>query len=186
MRKEYTRTIYFILILLLILLGISLCLMYHAQFISSLFHKHFIKQCGWIILGIVVMMICYLIPSKIWFNYSLGIYLLNVVLLVLVLFMGKSANGAKAWLAIGNFQIQPSEFMKFSYSLFLASFCANRHFYHFREEWKFLLKVFLIFIIPTILVFLEPDTGAIIFFMLITFLLLWKTKISRGWFWIFF
>ena len=75
--------------------------------------------------------------------------------------------------------------MKLSYALFLASFCSNRNFYTIKDEFKFILKVIIIFLVPTILVFLEPDTGAIIFFLLMTIIILWNTKISKKWFWVF-
>ena len=185
MKKEMKRTIYLFAIILFLLLGMSLLLMYHSKFINSMFITHFEKQCLWIFIGIIIFIICYFIPSKYWFNFSFTFYLVNLILLLLVLFIGVNTNGSRAWLKIGAFKFQPSEFMKFSYSLYLTSFCTNRVFYTIKDEFKFLIKVFLIFIIPSVLVFLEPDTGAILFLLLITLILLWKTKISRKWFWVF-
>lgn len=185
MKKKFYLTTILFSIFFIILLGISVLLMYHSQFISSLFAHHFEKQCLWILLGIGIFLFCYFIPSKLWFRFSFWLYLINLLLLVAVLFVGTKANGARAWLKIGTFQFQPSEFMKFSYSLYLASFCSNRTFYTLKDEFKFLVQVFLIFLLPSIFVFLEPDTGAILFYLLITILLLWNTKISKKWFWIF-
>ncbi len=185
MKNIKKMTTYIIPLFLLILLSISLILMYHSKFISPLFVNNFEKQLTWIIIGLGIFVVCYFIPSKVWFRFSFIMYLVNVLLLLLVLIYGNNANGAKAWLKFGNFQFQPSEFMKFSYSLFLAIFCSNRIFYTLKDEFKFLFQVLLLFLIPSILIFLEPDTGAIIFLLLITIVLLWNTKISKKWFWIF-
>ena len=159
--------------------------MYHSQFISSLYSKHFQKQLIWIIIGFIIFLALYFIPKKYLFKYSKLLYIINLIMLLLVLIIGKNVNGATAWLKIGNFQFQPSELMKLSYTLFLASFCSNRSFYTLKDEFKFIFKVIIIFLIPSILVFLEPDTGAIIFFLLIAISILWNTKISKKWFAVF-
>ncbi len=185
MTKTDKWTIFFFLLFFTILLGISLLLMYHAKFITNMFAYHFEKQCLWILIGIILGIIFYFIPAKFLFRFSFLFYLLNLLLLLLVLIVGKNVNGAKAWIQVGNWQFQPSELMKISYSLFLAQFCSNRSFYTLKDEFKFIFKVLLIFFFPAILVFLEPDTGAIIFFLLITIVLLWNTKISKKWFFIF-
>lgn len=185
MKAKKQKPILTIIIFLTILLIISLLTMYHAQFISTLFANHFKKQCLWIILGIITFIILSLIPPKYFFKYSFIMYIINLILLFAVLFIGKNTNGAKAWLKIGQIQFQPSELMKLSYSLFLASFCTNRYFFNLKDELKFIIKVIIIFLLPSILVFLEPDTGAIIFFLLITIILLWHTKISKKWFFLF-
>ena len=185
MNKQRRLTIFILGIFFIILLTISLFLMYHSKFISSLFAKHFNKQLLWISMGFVIAVIGYLLPKKMMFRFSWLFYFINLIMLLLVLFIGKNINGAKAWIEIGDWQFQPSEFMKLSYSLYLASFCSNRTFYSLKDEFKFILKVIIIFLVPSILVFLEPDTGAIIFFLLITIVLLWNTKISKKWFWIF-
>ena len=185
MKKTYRLTTFIFSIFFFLLLTISLVLMYHSKFISSLYTNHLEKQIMWIGIGILVFIICYFIPKKYLFRYSLLFYLINLLLLLLVLFIGKNINGATAWIKIGDFQFQPSELMKLSYALFLASFCSNRNFYTLKDEFKFILKVIIIFLIPAILVFLEPDTGAIIFFLLMSIVILWNTKISKKWFWVF-
>ncbi len=169
----------------IILITISLFIMYHSKFISNIFINHFEKQLSWIGLGIFTFILFKIIPKKYLYKYSYLLYIINLILLLLVLFIGKNINGAKAWIKIENFQFQPSELMKLTYSLYLANFCSNRTFYTLKDEFKFILKVIIIFLIPAILVFLEPDTGAIIFLLLITIVLLWNTKISKKWFWIF-
>jgi rod shape determining protein RodA len=49
-------------------------------------------------------------------------------------------------------------------------------------ELKFILKVFLIVLIPSILTFIEPDTGAVIMYLIITFVMLLSSGIRKRWF----
>jgi len=91
------------------------------------------------------------------------LYLLNVFFLGLVLIIGKDVNGAKAWIDLKYFNFQPSELMKLTYSLFLAHFISNKKFKNWWDEFLFLVLICIFFAVPSILIFLEPDTGAIIF-----------------------
>jgi len=96
--------------------------------------------------------------NKFIFNHLFTIYIvLNLILLFLLLF-GKPINNAKCWLIIPFIgTIQPSEFMKILLVI-MSSFILTGNF-----KYKF-FKVFLVFIIPAILTFLEPDTGLVIIY----------------------
>ena len=80
-----------------------------------------IRQIIFYIIGITLILILTKInPEKI-LKYSPLIYIINVLLLILVLFIGTEVNGTKAWFSIpfiGTFQ--PSEFMKIGLILYLA------------------------------------------------------------------
>lgn len=172
----------FLFIPILFIMIISLGIMYHAKVISPLYQTHFQKQAMWFGLGFI----CVLILSKFRFNWLLDnskyIYLFNILLLILVLFLGQNINGARAWFKLGPFSFQPSEFMKISLSLYLVSFLKNQKVNGFKNELLLIIKIFLIFLIPSILVFLEPDTGAIIFYALISFVVLLFSGIRKRWF----
>ena len=185
MKKNFIWKNLFFIIPFMLLLAISLALMYHAGFISNLYQHSFEKQLTWFIVGFFLLFVMRFINTDILFKYSIYLYIINVILLILVLVIGQEINGARAWINLYYFNLQPSEFMKISYSLYLANLCSKKKFYSWKEEGKFLLYVALIFLIPSILVFLEPDTGAIIFYLLITIVLLWNSKINKKWFLLF-
>ena len=111
-----------------------------------------IKQLIWIILGLLFMVII----SKIKFNkilkYSLIYYIVCIILLILVLVLNKFTNGSRAWLNIGFISIQPSELVKLSLILISIKYFDKLNVY----------TLLIIYIIPIILIFLEPDTGGII------------------------
>jgi len=165
-----------------LLLTISLILMYHAKYITNIYSKHFEKQCLWFGIGFLFIFLLQKMNTKKIFQYSWILYIINIGLLILVLLIGNNVNGAKAWLDFKYFSFQPSELMKLSYSLFLSHFIATKEFKNWKKEFIFLIEIAILFLIPSILVFLEPDTGAILFFGAITVLLLWNSKVRKRWF----
>ncbi len=166
----------------LMLLTISLFLMYHSKFIMDAYSIHFEKQLLWFGVGFFFLIIFRFLPTKKLFSFSLFFYICNVFLLGLVLVVGHEVNGAKAWIDLKYFNLQPSELMKLSYSLFLAHLLSKKKFKSIKQEFLFLILVFILLAIPSILIFLEPDTGAIIFLILITLILLWNSPIHKFWF----
>ena len=185
MEKKFDWKNIFFIVPFILLISISLLLMYHAGFISNLYQNHFEKQLLWFGVGFLLIIFFHFFPIQYLFKYSLFFYIFNVLLLILVLFIGKNINGAKAWIDLKYFSFQPSEFMKISYSLYLAYLCSKKKFFCWKDEIKFLLYVLLLFIIPAILVFMGPDTGAILFYFFITLVLLWNSRIHKRWFVIF-
>jgi cell division protein FtsW len=89
----------------------------------------FSRQLVWVGAGLIAMWGMYRMPYENWKNYGL----LSVSTLVVaganavVIFVGQVTNGAKAWLDIGPFRLQPSEFLKLATILFCANLLAKRH-----------------------------------------------------------
>lgn len=98
------------------------------------------------------------------FKYIIPIYiLLNVLLLYLLLF-GESINGSKAWINLGFFSFQPSELMKITLIILLSLIVSTKE--------KYTLTSLIVTLIPSVLTFLEPDTGNVIFYIVILFAVL--------------
>ena len=86
----------------------------------------YMKQIMGIGVGIGVMVIVSLIDYHIWLKGFVVIYLLNLVLLVATLFLGKEVGGATRWIVLPVVgQIQPSEFSKLAIVLFFAALFAR-------------------------------------------------------------
>lgn len=169
-------------IFMIILCGISLALMYHASFISPVYNGHFNHQCLWFIIGFLIIIITHFIDTDLFFKYSFWLYIINLLLLVLVLIVGVNVNGSKAWLNLKFFSFQPSEIMKFSLALYVSYLVVKMRTSNFKEELLLIGKVLVIFLLPSILVFLEPDTGALIFYALICLVCLYSSSIHKWWF----
>lgn len=120
----------------------------------------------WFALANVVAIIVSLFPPKTLFRLSYWAYAANVVLLLLVLILGQKGMGAQRWLVLGSFRLQPSELMKISLALALSRyFCRNSP----EKELglKDLIVPFIITIIPTILIVMQPDLGTGLLLLLI-------------------
>lgn len=111
----------------LVLLGLILVL--SASSVVNLYDGSsawamFQRQLLWIILGSVAMYFAIIMPYDMWKGN--GFLLVPVTLTVLaanliVAARGQITNGAQAWLNIGQFQFQPSEFMKIVTILFVPT-----------------------------------------------------------------
>lgn len=85
-------------------------------------------------------------------------YIISIVLLTLLLFFAQPINNSKSWFfipLIGTFQ--PSEFVKIILVIMTSVILTSK------TQYK-LLKVLIIFLIPAVLTFLEPDTGLVIIY----------------------
>ncbi len=116
------------------------------------------KQLIWIILALVLAFIFIIIDTNFYMYFAYPLYILMMVLLIAVLFLGKEIHGAKSWFAIGGFQFQPSEFAKFITGLALARFLSTTGLN--LQNYRQIVKSFIILALPVILILLQPDTGS--------------------------
>ena len=172
----------FLFIPLLIINIISIFNMYNARYINSVYNNALIKQSIWFLLGYLIIIILQKIKVKKIFKYAKPLYILSNILLILVLFLGSSTNGAKCWLNIFGFTFQPSELAKISLSLYLVDIVSNVKIKSWKDELKIIFKLGIITLIPSLLVFLEPDTGAIINFLIIFLITISFLKINKKWY----
>lgn len=128
-------------------------------------HKEFYIQILWLVISCIAGFIVLLIDYNTIGGYYKIMYLGTIALLILVLVVGRTINGAKAWIGIGTIGIQPSEFSKLIIIITLAKIMEDME--NINKP-KNLLKIALIVIIPMGLIQLQPDLGTnIIFFITI-------------------
>ncbi len=168
---------YTLIIPLFIIMIISLLNMQNARALSSLYEHNLIKQIIFFIIGIILVIIINKININTILKYSKYYYYISVLLLILVLLFGKNINGSTAWFDFKLFSFQPSELVKLTLTLYLSCVASSN-----KPDFKLILKVLIITLIPSILVFLEPDTGAIIFYLLIALTILIVAGIKKYWF----
>jgi rod shape determining protein RodA len=88
------------------------------------------------------------------------IYMANLGLLLLVLAIGKEVNGAKSWIPIGQFRLQPAELAKVAVIVTLAAFLCRRQ-ERIRELPTLLWS--LVYLAPPLLLILkQPDFGTML------------------------
>ena len=146
-----------------------------------------IKQSIWYIIGITLAYSTMIFGNKFLYNNAYILYIIGVLSLVLVLFFGVTINNATCWFKIPFLgTLQPSEFMKIfliiTLSRMITDFNNDYKFPDITDELKFIIKVLIIVFIPSILTFIEPDTGAVIMYLIITFIMLFVGGLRKRWF----
>lgn len=101
-------------------------------------------------------------------NFPLHIYIISVVLFIIVLFIGIESRGSVRWLELFGRGIQFSEILKPFLAISLATFLAKRDSYSFKNFYLVLLFLFPIFF----LIFIQPDLGNALIYLLTTLFML--------------
>ena len=109
-------------------------------------------------LGMVLMFITAMVPIWFWRNMAGVAYLVGLVLLVLVEFVGATGMGAQRWIDLGFMRLQPSELMKIALVMMLAAYYDWLDVSKVSRPLWVALPVALI-LIPTALVLRQPDLG---------------------------
>ena len=105
--------------LILILSAISLIVLSSLDSGNkNLVEKHFLR----IVFSFIIFLIAASVHIKTWYKFSYFFYAFVILLLILVDFYGLVGKGAKRWLDIGIFNLQPSELMKIAVIMALARY----------------------------------------------------------------
>ena len=130
------------------------------------FGQPYSKQMLWIGTSIVLATVILLIDSGIIQHYAYFFYLFCLLLMILVIFIGAEINGAKSWIKIGSFSLQPTEFMKVATALAMAKFMQEGKTAN-QRRYVWLAQIALI-TIPILVALLQHDAGsALVFFSFI-------------------
>ena len=141
----------------LLLIFIGLISIYSASSESG-FGIYFYKQLIFSAIGLGVLLFIIIIPDN-WIKYNgIFIYILSLILLVAVLFFGKTISGTKGWFQISGFSLQPAEFAKISVLLLVARFLSQKGIDI--KNLRDLLSVLGMFTLPIGLIVLQPDIGS--------------------------
>ncbi len=115
------------LFLLLLLLAVGLAMLYSASYAQSEYDtgyaistRYLQKQAVCAVIGLVAMVVLSRIPAQFWHKAAWPLYFVSIALLLSVLVMGESVNGARRWINIAGLQFQPSEIAKFTMIVLFA------------------------------------------------------------------
>lgn len=142
----------------LVMIASSSMVMSLTKFGNS--HYYVLRQIGSLGIGIVLMLLGYQIDYRFWKKYSLWIFLITVLLLLLVYVphIGVEINGARRWIGIGNHMFQPSEIIKIAFIIYLAAWLDKKG-----EQIKNFFSGFIPFVIlltfVCLLIYFQPDIG---------------------------
>ncbi|HIT11336.1 MAG TPA: FtsW/RodA/SpoVE family cell cycle protein [Candidatus Pelethosoma merdigallinarum] len=177
-----------VLIPLLIFALISIITIYSAQTILPSYLQNLaLRQIIWYVVGFGLAYFMMFIGNDFIYDHAWVLYGIGILSLIGLFFFGTDINDARCWYTIpGVGTIQPSEFMKIILIITLGTIIHdfNENFSNpsLMEEFKFLIKVGIIVLFPSILTFLQPDTGVVLIYLLITFVMLFISGIRYRWF----
>ncbi|NJN41623.1 MAG: rod shape-determining protein RodA [Flammeovirgaceae bacterium] len=127
------------------------------------------RQLLFIITAIVLIAIIVILDMRFYETFGYLIYGSTLLLLILVFFIGKEVGGNKAWIGIGSFGGQPSEFAKVATALALAKYIGAVGFKMDRMRNQIILLGMIA--IPMGLILLQKDTGTALVFGAFIFVL---------------
>jgi Bacterial cell division membrane protein len=177
-----------ILILLVVFAFISVLSIMSAETLLdvSLQGLH-LKQIFWYVLGFILAYFIMFIGNDYIYKHIWILYGIGIVSLAALLIFAPTISNAKCWFVIpGVGNIQPSEFMKIILIITLATminkFNEENPKPSVMDEFKFLIQVLCIVLVPSFLTFMQPDTGVVLIYLLITLTMLFISGIRYRWF----
>ena len=149
--------------LMIIIIGVLFIYSSGVSFAGARLSDEFIKQLIWAASGLLLMIGVILIDYHRLRSLAVYFYGLTVLLLLITPFVGKEVHGARSWLGIGEFGIQPSEFAKITTILMLAGYLSGIG-KGVRELPRLLLGLAIV-VLPVGLILLQPDMGTALVFI---------------------
>jgi len=142
------------------------------------FSQKYGKQLIWISCAILLAIIILAIDGKFFAAFAYPIYIISMLTLIAVMFVGVKINASRSWFQISDFRIQPAEFAKFATALAVAKYLSNLNIRI--EELKTKITVGAIILLPVLIILLQNDTGsALVYFSLI--FMLYREGLSGNW-----
>ena len=123
---------------------------------------YFWRQSAHAAVAVAALVLAARLPVRLWVRTGPIFMLVALVLLVLVLIpgVGREINGSARWLGVGGFNMQPSEFAKLAFVLYLAGYILRRG-EAIRVVASAAIRPLGLLVAVSVLLFLEPDHGAI-------------------------
>lgn len=178
LKKSKCRSDTILIIAIVLALVCFGCLMvYSASFYSANYHygnKYFflIKQIIGVVMGICAMIFFIFFDYHLLAKYKWWIVGITFVLLALVFIpgLGMESYGAKRWVSLLGFSIQPSEIAKFALVIFVAAYMSENH--DKVKTLKGLLPVLIVGGLMCVLIMLEPSMSVTMCICFVTLFML--------------
>ncbi|HPU63489.1 MAG TPA: FtsW/RodA/SpoVE family cell cycle protein [Mobilitalea sp.] len=170
--KNYDFKKYNISLLVVVTMLISIGIFLIKQVRPDDYKKQIIGLIGGLLLAIIVSLIDYHFIAK----FYIVLYLINLVLLLLVKFIGVEHNNAQRWLDLKFFELQPSELTKIILIIFFAKVLTM--FEHKINNGIFLLIIIILMAVPTYLILTQTDLSTSIVLMTVFAMIVFSAGLS--------
>ncbi len=123
---------------------------------------HFAIRHGvYLIAAIIAGMVFVQVPMHLWQKLNPWLLLVAILSLLAVLVIGHTVNGAKRWILIAGFTVQPAEVAKLFFFAYLAGYLVRRY-EEVTENLKGFIKPLVVFFLLALLLLLQPDFGTVV------------------------
>ncbi len=131
-----------------------------AEYKTGNKYYYLIRQLIFFIAGLICFILTTKIPIKLIYKHTNKIFIICLILLIIVLIpgVGIQRNGSRSWIGIGDFSIQPAEFMKIGLIIFTSRFLSSNEGIMRKNKYFYLYMVVIGFIF--FLIMLQPDFGS--------------------------
>ncbi len=129
----------------------------------------FKRQFFFFIIGLAAFFVFARVDYHVWRRYAIGLLFLSIALLIILFFpgVGFSAGGARRWIALGNFLLQPAEIAKLTFLIYLAVWFEKRGKGIHDFFYGFLPFVSLLGVVA-LLILLQPDLGTVMIIVILS------------------
>jgi rod shape determining protein RodA len=157
--RNFTYFDYILFLSVLVLSTTGILFIYSSGINSegALVSYEFVKQIIWGITGVFLMLAITFLDYRRYADRTFIMFSVAIFVLFYTRIFGRYVNGAKSWVGIGELGIQPSEFMKLVYILYLAYFLDKSD--RIESQFNRFLKATLIMGVPLLLILSQPDLG---------------------------
>ena len=143
----------------IVLITISFITLKHTSIDMSLFSSTFFKQMIWFGIGCVVFLLSQWFRIQFFQEYAYHLYAILLILIWITYFM-PAIGGSHRWVSLGYISFQPSEIGKIFLVFVIARVLSEQE--NKMNEVKLLLLILLMVVVPSQMVFKQPDFGTAI------------------------
>ncbi|MBQ1949010.1 MAG: rod shape-determining protein RodA [Treponema sp.] len=166
----FDRFDYILLLCVIILCATGIAFIYSSGINSEgvLVTKEYVKQIVWTGIGLSFLTFFTLYDYRKYERIGYYFYLIMILILIYTRIFGRYVNGARSWLGIGDFGVQPSEFCKIFFTIVLAKYLDES--LNENQLKRFVVSIML-FMLPFGLILIQPDLGTATVYIPIFFLM---------------
>jgi rod shape determining protein RodA len=164
-----------LLITITMLISIGILFIYSASYQESANYE--MRQLFWAIAGMSIFFLTPLVGYRTFLSVSYLLYVMSLILLVAIFFIGEKNYGATRWIRLGPLVVQPSEFAKLATVMAVTKLLSSNPVWE-KARSTIVVSVVMI-LVPMILVMRQPDLGSSLLFLpiLVVLLFIWGIKL---------
>ncbi|MGQ9489186.1 MAG: rod shape-determining protein RodA [Anaerolineae bacterium] len=158
MRSVFSRRFdWALLALVMLLCAFGVLMIASALAGNEMYANWYLRQIGFLAVGLILLVLAAVVDYRLLASLAYPIYLIFLAMLVVIVVAGTVAGGARRWLEVGQFFLQPSELSKIALILALAHYLSGRE-----EKMESILTplgAIVIMLPAVILIYLQPNLG---------------------------